>query len=78
MNEVLSQVSTWLKVNRVSLKISKTYFLKFNANCLKNKVVIDGYTITDVDWLKYLILHIDNRLNFQYHVSTVCNKISKW
>ena len=52
MNEVLSQVSTWLKVNRVNLKISKTYFLKFNANRLKNKVVIDGYTITDVDWLK--------------------------
>ena len=60
MSDVLSKVSTWPKVNRLSLNCSKTYFVKFNANRSKNKVVIDGYTKTKVDWVKYFGLHVDN------------------
>ena len=41
-----------MEVNRLSLNISKTYFLKINANRSK-KVVFDGYTITEVDWVEY-------------------------
>ena len=54
INEVLSKVSTGLKVNHLSLNILKTYFIKLKANRSKNKVVIDGYTITEVNWVKNL------------------------
>ena len=64
----------FLKNNRLSLNNSKTYFVKFKAYCKKK-----GFNlwINKNVWVKLLGLHRDYRLNFQYHVSTRCNRISK-
>ena len=77
MNEVLSKVSTWLKVNRLSLKVSRICFVKFTGCRSNSKVANVRYTIAEVDWVSFLDLRLENRLNFQYHVSTACNRISK-
>ena len=70
----------WLQINHSSQNFSKIYLVKFNANRSKDKVVIDEYTIDEytADWVKFLGLHLDIRLIFQYHLSTVCNRNSKF
>ena len=79
INSELSHISTWLKVNKLSLNIKKTHYMIF---CKRKKVSsnvklsIDGELINEVDKTKFLGILIDNKLTWKQHIAYISGKIS--
>lgn len=82
INTELKKVSTWFKVNKLSLNISKTNFILFrnkNKEYSKSdlKLIIDDKQITQVDSSKFLGVFISQHLDWKSHINHVALKISK-
>ena len=82
MNEQLTIVTEWLKINKLSLNISKTKYMimtsrgkKYNDNTCE--ILIDGKVIDCVSEFRFLGIVIDNYLTWKSHIAHVCNKVSK-
>ena len=81
MNQELKQVNLWLTANKVSLKFNKTQFMIFKSQKKKlahgEKVIINEHPVKEVNYTKFLGLHIDENLYWKYHISHVTMKMSK-
>jgi hypothetical protein len=83
INNELSKISKWFKLNKLSLNIKKTNYIVFqsgNIQPLKDpelNVFIDNIKIERVDKTKFLGVIINSRLTWNDHIKTVCNKVSK-
>jgi hypothetical protein len=82
INIELANISQWFKLNKLSLNIKKTNYILFQGgNREKNignlNIVIDNVKIERVEKTKFLGVIINSRLNWNDHIKTVCNKISK-
>ena len=80
INMELKNISTWLKVNRLSLNIKKTHFMFFRKQRNKKcdlKIQIDGSEIDQVERTKFLGVVIDQNLNWKEHVSLISRKVSR-
>ena len=66
MNRELCKVTTWLKVNKLSLNITKIHSMLFSNSprCTgrKNLIEIDGIIIETVNCTKFLGVIVDNKL----------------
>ena len=74
LNDDLCSVSTWLKVNKLSLNIDKTQFVIFSRKKYKNYNVdlkIEGQSIDKVQHTKFLGIIIDYNLNWKNHVNYI-------
>ena len=74
LNDDLCSVSTWLKVNKLSLNIDKTQFVIFSRTKYKNYNVdlkIEGQSIDKVQHTKFLGIIIDYNLNWKNHVNYI-------
>ena len=74
LNDDLCSVSTWLKVNKLSLNIDKTQFMMFSRKKYKNHNVdlkIEGQSIDKVHHTKFLGIIIDDNLNWKNHVNYI-------
>ena len=74
LNDDLYSVSTWLKVNKLSLNIDKTQFMIFSRKKYKNYNVdlkIEGQSIDKVHHTKFLGIIIDDNLNWKNHVNYI-------
>ena len=79
-NEELNAIAEWLKVNRLSLNVKKTHYMVFtNAknNRPKSKLKIEGESISEVPKTKFLGVMIDQKLNWQHHISYISCKVAK-
>ena len=79
LNEELENISTWLKVNRLSLIIGKTQFMIFTRKNIKDEDIdlyIEGTEIEKVHVSKFLRIIIDDKLSWKDHVAYISNKIS--
>ena len=79
INVELRRVSNWLRSNRLSLNTDKTKYMifshkKFSAESCP--VFIDGKPITHATSVKFLGLTIDNKLNYNEHVTILTRKLS--
>ena len=75
----LNKINTWFKVNKLSLNISKTYYMIFNlvnATC-DEKISIDNVDIDKVHCSKFLGVYIDCKLKWFEHVNSIRTKIVK-
>ena len=71
----------WLKANKLSLNVNKTYYLVFH----RARITIDNDTsirmndsiINSASHFKYLGVIIDSKLNCIPHITYVKNNISK-
>ena len=79
INDELSHISEWLKVNKLSLNIKKTQYMIFTKKKRKSSIdlKIDGNDIHEVCKSKFLGVLIDNKLNWKDHISYVSSKISR-
>ena len=80
LNFELSKISLWLKVNKLSLNIGKTYFMVFtnkNKRLDELNILIDGNKIEEVRKTKFLGVIIDNKLSWKDHVAHVVGKVSR-
>ena len=80
INKELKQVSMWLKVNKLSLNVSKTHFIIFtrkkkSGNSLN--IGIENQIIHEVYKTKFLGVIIDKKLTWKDHILYISNKISR-
>ena len=75
----LEKLSTWLKLNKLTLNVDKTKYMIFRKRrkmdylCLK----INNNEIANVNQFYFLGIIIDENLAIQNHVEMVTNKLSK-
>ena len=82
MNEELEKLYIWLKANKLSLNVNKTYYMVFRS--VKKKVfqpliqlMINGQVISQVDNTKFLGVILDINLNWSSHINQIRSKIAK-
>ena len=80
INNELSKINEWLKINKLSLNKSKTKYMiskKQRANIVKPILQIDGINIESVDHFNFLGLTLDSRMTWNNHTTNISNKCSR-
>ena len=80
VNKELNNVNEWLKLNRLSLNISKTKYIIFHTPQRKIEELdlkIDDIIIERVKNFNFLGITINEHLTWNDHINKVSNKISK-
>ena len=80
LNAELKLINRWLKINKLSLNVSKTKAMLFHMPQKKvtyPTLKIDNHNIEFVSNFNYLGVIIDENLNWNVHESTLSKKISK-
>ena len=79
INIELSQISLWLKTNKLSLNIKKTHFMLFHRKKIDAviKIQIDNEEIDRVYKTKFLGVIIDHKITWKEHVTYVSGKMSR-
>ena len=76
----LTQISEWLKVNKLSRNTKNTHFIVFtNRNASKPilDISIDGHMIDETYHTKFLGVVSDSKLTWKNHISYITGKIAK-
>ena len=77
LNNDLNRLEHWFETNKLTLNANKTYACEFKDRkqdqigdiCIRNMVVEKR------DSVKYLGIHVDNKLNWKSHISYITNKV---
>ena len=81
VNPELSEISLWLRANKLSLNITKTHFVIFHPHEKKINnslnIEIDGKPINQQKSVKYLGIFIDCHLNWKEQIQQISKKISR-
>ena len=81
IDEELEKVSIWLKLNKLSLNLTKTNFMLFKSSRKKVdqelRIKIKYHCITQVRSTKFLGTIIDEQLKWTEHINYIANKISR-
>ena len=80
LNEELNEISTWLKVNKLSLNVNKfTMWFSPVRKFVKKSITlkINGQDISEVVKTKFLDVNIDNKVNWKDHINYIAGKISR-
>ena len=80
INNELTKMSDWLKVNKLSLNAKKTKFMFFhhqNKKPPKLNVMIDNDPIELVNNFNFLGIIIDTSLTWKYHINKLATKLSR-
>ena len=82
MNSDLEKLNNWLKLNYLTLSISKSKFMIIGSSQRLNKIdsisfKVDNMDLDEVSSFKYLGIVINNRLTWQDHVDQMFSKINK-
>ena len=80
LNSELDSVNTWLKLNKLSLNISKTRAIQFHnpqRNVVYPSLYIERHKIDFVSEFNFLGIIIDSHLKWKSHIDMVSKKISK-
>ena len=75
----LDKLCVWFQVNKLSLNTSKTNFMIFtNRSCDDTySVCMNGLNLSRVFVTKFLGVHMDSKLDWNYHIGIVRNKVAK-
>lgn len=68
----------FLRINKLTENLEKTKFVVFNHPDPRDCILMyNDINIERVDHFRYLGLEIDQQLNFTYHISELCNYVSR-
>ena len=75
----LDKLCKWFQVNKLSLNTSKTNFMVFtNKRCDDTySVCMNGLNLSRVLVTQFLGVHMDSKLDWNYNINIVRNKIAK-
>ena len=65
----------WFLENRLKANANKCHLLLSSKDSAK--IEVGNYPVDNIDRVKLLGIHIEGRLNFDYHVSQLCKKASQ-
>ena len=87
MNAELENLKVWLHGNKLSLNVAKTASMligtrhtindKLTAEPLRANFMISGEQIEQKPSVKYLGVHIDNKLKWKDHIKAVASKMTR-
>jgi len=80
INNELSMVITWLKLNKLSLNVKKSKYMIFHTkkkNVQNLTLKLDDVTIERVAEFNFLGLTLDEHLTWKCHINKISNKISQ-
>jgi len=80
LNSELKHLTNWFIVNKLSLNVKKTNYIKFGRKKLNNnslKIEMNDVEILQVKNTKFLGVIIDETLCWKNHIAFVSNKIAK-
>ena len=79
VNNELTQVTDWIKANKLSLNLQKTNFMLFSNRIseLPGEITFDNTVLTGVSTCKFLGVFIDNKLSWKTHIDNLCTVISR-
>ena len=80
INQEIRMIYLWVKANKLSLNINKTYFMLFTPKRFPRNmddIIIDGKQIMEVNETKFLGVIIDNNLNWKPHITYISKKVAK-
>ena len=79
INEELIHISLWLKINKLSLNVTKTHYMVFTKSRIIHdlNIKIDNESIDEIEKTKILGVIIDNKLNWKEHIAYIADKLSR-
>ena len=80
INQEIRMIYLWVKANKLSLNIDKTYFMLFTPKRFPRNmddIIIDGKQIMEINETKFLEVIIDNNLNWKPHITYISKKVAK-
>ena len=79
INIELQKLSMWLRAKRLSLNTNKTNYMLFTHANVSNRPIsinMEGVQINRTDTVKFLGVHLDDKLNYNNHVLSLSRKLS--
>ena len=80
INIELENISTWLKINKLSLKIGKAHYLIFDKQkrrSIQIEIKIENQEIEHTCKTKFLGVIIDHKLTWKPHMALMSGKITR-
>ena len=80
INNELLEISTWLKINKLSLNVRKTHHMIFTTNRkVKPSVAlsVEGHSIDEVDNTKSIGIYVDDKMNWKKHITYISEKVAR-
>ena len=80
VNEELSHLAAWLKINKLSLNLKKTHYMVFTnkrSPASTIKLEINNERIVETCKTKFLGVIIDNKLTWKEHINYISGKIAR-
>ena len=80
LNQELHMLSTWLKVNKLSLNTDKIYYMIFHRARIKlpdtdYPIIINNSSLSNIKNHKYLGVILDSKMSWIQHIAYVKNKV---
>ena len=81
-NENLELLNNWLILNKLTLNPEKSNYIVFRTHQAKTpdkklKIILNGDSIKNVTYTKFLGLFIDENLTWKHHMQHVLKKFDK-
>ena len=68
----------WFSLNKLSLNVTKTNYMGFGKKNNSSEIIkINNHAIERVSTAKFLGVMVDEKLNWSFHVSHFCKKLSE-
>ena len=78
VNTELNIISNWLNINKLTINISKTFYLIFTRRKLENiSISLCNQQLKRKNSIKFLGVIVDDKLCWREHINYICKKISK-
>ena len=82
VNNELSEANEWFRANKLSINATKTYYLLFHTRYMdvpehSHAIVLNNTEIQKADFMKFLGLFIDDKLEWQKHTSFIASKLAR-
>ena len=80
LNAELGKISTWLKVNKLSLNAKKSQFMLFRRSTRKfdiPQIKIDNTPLKNIDSFNFLGITLQKDLKWETHINNISCKIAK-
>ena len=75
LEHYMSILTNWFRANKLSLNINKMVLLKFWPDGKKFDIEVEGVSIVNLNYTKFLGIMVDDCLTWKHHVNVVMNKV---